>query len=99
MGGHQPVPPLTGSVSPLTAPHLPKPARNSGHLRPCKAWGCIGTSPAPALRMLLPVLAVSPLDNVSLQMPLVHSPPLPPALPSPGIEAGGCQGEQRVGLG
>lgn len=40
-----------------------------------------------------------PLLTMSLQLPLALSCSLFPALPSPGIEAGGCQGEQRVGLG
>lgn len=85
MGGHQPVPPLPGLVSP---PRIPKRPPNSGHLRPRKARGCIQTSPAPAPRMLLPVLAVSPPDNVSLQLPPVHThtPHCPQHFPAQGLK-------------
>lgn len=97
--GHQTAPPLPAWCHLLVSPPVPSPAPNSGHPRLCKAQGCIRMSPAPALQMLLPALATSPPDNVSLQLPLVLSCSPFPAHPSPGIEAGGCRGEQRVGLG
>lgn len=99
MRGHQPDPPLPGSASAPSQHSAYLSLLQTGHLRPCKARGCIQTSPAPALQMLLPALAMSPPDNVSLQLPLVHSPPLSPALPSPGTESQRLPGRAESGFG
>lgn len=64
------------------------------------ARGHIRTSPAPVPRVLMAAPLISRPDNASLQLPLLCPPASPsPALPSPRPEAGGCRGEQGVGLG
>lgn len=61
-----------------------------------KAQGWIQPQPCRCYCLCQPC----PLLTKSLQLSLVLScSPSFPALPSPGIEASGCQGEQRVGLG